>query len=169
MYLMRRRETPAGARVRPGAVASVVSASAIGVVAGLVLHGLGFPDRHTAALVRLPWCGPALIAAGLLLCEELIFRGVLQRGLEEVLAARLAVRGRALPRWLVPLVAALIDTAVAVVAVGSTPGLPLAALLTMHAAGAAAWAVTKRTPASWLARVIILAIATTLTLTSAAP
>jgi hypothetical protein len=136
------------APVVPGRRALPISA-AIGVLLGAVA-GLGGGGAASAPLrADLPaW----LTAAVFLLFEEAIFRGLVERALEEDLASPTAAR------WRGRAMAALLTGALAVVALAVTTA-PLTRLaLALAVAATAARAITGRLSAAWMARLAGLAV-----------
>jgi len=136
-YLARRSR----GRARLGLVAS----GGLAVAAGAGL-GFLFADHGGAS----PPAAVLIFGAAILLSEELVFRGVVQRGLESSLARR-GLRAA-------PALAAAASAAVSVVAIGEPTGV----LVAGHVAAAAMQAATGRTAAAWLVRVIAMLVATRL-------
>jgi hypothetical protein len=131
IYLWRRR-TPA----RLGVAASAGVAAVAAVAAGALLRAQGLATPWLLVVLGLP----------IALCEELVFRGVVQRGLE---AMRILGRNRVDNR----IAAALGSVTLAVVATGASATHPLGILIVSHAAAALTLAVTGRTLAAIVARV----------------
>jgi membrane protease YdiL (CAAX protease family) len=125
---------------------SLAFALPLGAGAGYALAGAG--AMPSLGNLTLPGAATGALA---LLAEELVFRGVLQRGLAEELAARGLRRSRA------GVGAAVASVGLAAVAMGTSgiggPGMALTgALVGSHVAAAAVWGFTGRTSAAWLAR-----------------
>ena len=92
------------------------------------------------------------VVSGLVLCEELVFRGVLQRGVESELGA-----GNRRSETFVRLAAAAASTVVAVIAgrlagTAQNGALGLLAPVAGHGAASLAFAFSGRVSAAWLAR-----------------
>jgi hypothetical protein len=144
-YLGRRRSArellPIG---RAGAVAL-----GTGVLAATLARLRGFPPAAFVDVLRLQPQG-ALLALPIIIAEELLFRGIVQRGLEEAIAARTTPgRARAFAA-----IASLVLSVVAAAAAGDPgPGI----LLALHGAAAVTRAITGRNSASILARVAAVA------------
>jgi uncharacterized membrane protein len=155
VYLVRR---PA-IRPRLGLAPAAAVAIAAGAIAGGLARAQGFPE---AALVGAIRAAPvaALLVLPAVVAEELLYRGVLQRGLEEALAPPIAAGAAPPPR--ARALAALLGTLLAVVASGIAGGPALGILLVLHGAAAVTRAVTGRAVASALARVVALAATLTL-------
>jgi hypothetical protein len=105
--------------------------------------GLGALARRLGGLPP-----PGILQGLVLLAEELLFRGVLQRALESELAALGLTPGKARAAAAAGTVTL---AAMAGAMAGGKPGLD-AAVVCSQAAGAAVWALTGRTGASFLAR-----------------
>jgi membrane protease YdiL (CAAX protease family) len=136
-YLARRPRAVA----RAGLAASAGIAIGAGAAVGFVLRVAGLPPA-----------GPVLWVAASMLAEELIFRGVIQRGLEEQFGARLGARAAA----------AALSVLVALVANASSASSVsgLGAVVATHIVAAGTHVVTGRTLAAWLARVAVMIVAT---------
>jgi hypothetical protein len=124
----------------------------LGGAAAVVTRALGGP---TADLSRAPqlltW---AAILLPIALAQELVLRGIVQRGLEELAERRghfVGARGRAL--------AALASLLLGLVAAGPTGAAAAGILLASHGAAAVTRAITGRNSASILTRVVALAAA----------
>jgi hypothetical protein len=140
LYLARTPRGPA----RSGLAASAGVALAAGLATSVLLRALGLVTSGLAVLFSRPRLAAGLSA--LLLGEELVFRGVVQRGLEPVVG-----------RWL----GAAASAALSLVAFGAMGylGIPFAVLLVSHAVAALVQAITGRTTAAWLARVVGIVVA----------
>jgi hypothetical protein len=154
VYLARR---PAG-RAPAGFARALAVALVVGATAGAAARALGFPDVEVAGAIRSLALVPALLAVVALgpvvVIEELLFRGIVQRGLEEALDER--------ARW--PLgrarvVGALGGVLISVVAVSAAAPGAAAILLVLHGAAALTRAITGRNSASILTRFVALAAA----------
>jgi membrane protease YdiL (CAAX protease family) len=93
-----------------------------------------------AAIMQQPLAGALVLPV--LLAEELVFRGIVQRGIEEALDRR---TGR--------VIAAVASVLLAVVAGGEAGAPPLGVVLAVHAAAALTRAITGRWSAAFLARI----------------
>jgi membrane protease YdiL (CAAX protease family) len=146
-YLARRRATRP---LMPYGWATAV-ALAVGALAATVARAQGFPPALFVAALRSQPQG-ALLAIPILIAEELLFRGIVQRGLEEALAARTTlpvVRARTLAAF-----ASVLLSVVASASAGAPgPGI----LLALHGAAAVTRAITGRNSASILARLLAAA------------
>jgi hypothetical protein len=146
VYLARRRDTgPRLALARSCALALIA-----GAVGGALARLQGFPPRGlTAAFGETP--AATLLVLPLLLCEELVFRGIVQRAIAEARLLRTDFANRAL--------AVGLSVTLAVMASGAatTPGViggaPLRILIVSHAVAALTRAMTGRALAAVLARV----------------
>jgi hypothetical protein len=141
-YLWRR---PAARAPRRGLVAAAVLALGIGLAAGAGGRALGLPGI-------LAGVAPGELAAGagfllvFLLAQEVLFRGIVQRALEEVVAGVPRLRRAA------PAIAAVTSVLLALASeVGQGPG--LGAFLLFNGAAALAMALSGRLSAAVLARV----------------
>jgi membrane protease YdiL (CAAX protease family) len=144
LYLARRRSTLVP---RLGLAASGAVGVAAGLVAGAVATRLA---PGTGAAPALPSPGWWSIGLLVVVAEELLFRGVVQRGLEEALAS--AWPGA--PSVAVLALAGTATLVVSVVAVGSSSmAPPLGILLAIHGAAVLTRATTGRVSAAVLARV----------------
>ena len=130
IYLLRRRASRAPARLR--LAPSLAIGLLVGGGAALALRGQMPALPLEIALATLPS----------ILAEELIFRGTLQRALEQTWSRRRAG----------VIAAALVTLAIACLA---TPG-PLLAIAAMHAVASALRAATGRTSTSFVARATVL-------------
>jgi hypothetical protein len=139
VYLWRR---PA-ARARLGLAAAAVFALAVGAAVGALAHALGFPGAALAATIRREPTG-WLVVLPVLLAEELLFRGIVQRGLEDALGGPASARARSL--------AALASVLISVVATGGPSGAAQGILLALHGGAALTRAATGRNSASILTR-----------------
>jgi hypothetical protein len=129
---------------------SLLLSAALGLLLGTIGALVG--GRGAAALPVRPGPSSWLAAAVFLLAEEAIFRGLLQRGLEEDLASSGQARGRGRGG------AALLSGALAVVAIAVTMA-PLTRLaIALTVAATAARGITGRMSAAWLARLAGLAV-----------
>ena len=135
----------------PAGVPRLALGSSLGL-AVVLGAGLALLLRRTAAapLPTLPastlagWMpGALLVAVPLLLAEELVWRGLLQRALEEQAAQR---------RWAVP-AAAVVTLVIGWVAAG---GQPMTFLVVAHAVPSLLRALTGRTSASFLGRLALV-------------
>jgi len=158
-YLAARR---APAPPRMGLAAGAALGVALGSAAGVLVHGVGFSDNAFAAAraagspAAVAWGAWALVLP-ILLAEELLFSGVVFRGLDEVLRDAFdktpvgASRARGL--------AVAGTVAVAVLAVGGGAGAaPLGVLCVMHGMATVTRAATGRISASFLVRVVAAAV-----------
>jgi hypothetical protein len=158
-YLAARR---APAPPHAGLAAGAASGVALGLAAGVLVHAVGFSDAAFAAArasgspAAVAWGAWALVLP-ILLAEELLFSGVVFRGLDELLREAFdktpvgAARARGL--------AVAGTVAVAVVAVGGGAGAaPLGVLCVMHGTATVTRAATGRISASFLARVAAAAV-----------
>ena len=153
MYLARRRATRqplAGAR-------ALAVALAVGVAAGGLARAQGFPDPALAVTFLGHPLGWALVLP-VVIAEELLFRGVVQRGLEEALQARPSSMFVPTPAR-ARLLAALGSVLISVVAASAADAPRLGVLLALHGAAALTRAVTGRNSASILTRVAATAVA----------
>jgi hypothetical protein len=130
IYLWRRP----GATPRMGSGPAVVLAVLLGAAVGLMLRHEARGMPPAALLATLP----------LILGDELIFRGTLQRALEERWASRRA------GRW----AAVAVTVAIAVLAAGA----PLAPVLAVHTVASLLRTATGRTSAAFLARATVIAV-----------
>jgi hypothetical protein len=161
-YLAGRRASsawPPRARLGPAFGLAV----AVGAFAGVVVHFIvahlvapGGPEGAfalgSASGSALAW-GAWAIVLPIVLADELLFRGVVFRGLDEVLGGALGERRGAF-------VAAAATVVVAAVATGGAPGAaPLGVLLISHSAAAVTRAATGRISAGVVARVAAAAVA----------
>jgi hypothetical protein len=148
-YLVRR---PAS-RAPLGLVRAIAAAVGVGAVTGAAAARLGRLDAAGAAALARDPLAWAVIAVAILV-EELVFRGIVQRGVEEALEGRGAWaprRARAL--------AALASVLLAVVAAGAAGASAPSILLVLHAAAALTRATTGRNSASILMRAVAAAAA----------
>jgi hypothetical protein len=136
-YLARRR----GGRARTRPLLSLAIAAAAGGALALVLRGLDFRAAVPSSLF---WY--QLAAA--LFAEELVFRGVVQRGLESLLASRGVAAARA------AIAAAAGGVLIALVAVSGGSAAPVGVLVATHTVAAGTQVITGRTLAAWVARVV---------------
>jgi hypothetical protein len=145
-YVARR---PAASR-RGGRGRAVVLALGIGLAAAGIARAMALPATLQAL-------APAEIAAqgvGVLLAilvQEVLFRGIIQRGAEGVVAGVPRLGRRAAPA-----LAAVVSVILALVS-DAGQGLGIGELLLAHGAAALAWAATGRLSASVLARVVAAA------------
>jgi hypothetical protein len=146
LYLWRRPN----ARPRSSPARAALVAAAVGAVAGGLSRLHSAPQGFTLeTLLQQPL--PGLVVLPVVLAEELLYRGVIQRGVEEALEPHLpTARARAL--------AALVSVSLAVVASGGG-GSGLGILLVSHGAAALTRAVTGRNSASVLTRLCAMAAA----------
>jgi hypothetical protein len=162
IYLARRPR----ALARAGLAGSLLLATGAGALAAGVVRAAG------GAGTRLPAGGAALVIATLAiaaLVEEIILRGIVQRGITEHGIAQPAIRPRGIkPRSPAPLRIGAAAISVVVGVVGTELALSLwaleggrgiAAVAVVQTAAALTYAVSGRVTAVWLARVIIVAIA----------
>jgi hypothetical protein len=149
VYLARRppARRPRSTWARAGAVAL-----GAGAAAAAVTRALGGPTPGIAA------APPLLVAAAILfpiaIAQELVLRGIVQRGLEELALRRgglTEARGRAL--------AALASILLGLVAAGPNGATAAGILLASHGAAALTRAITGRNSASILTRAVALAAA----------
>jgi len=139
---------------RRGLVVSTIGGALLGAAVGAFQRG-AVPISSATALPY--WIGTALF----LLAEEIIFRGVLQRSLEEDLAAP------RLPRWKARLAAGLVTGALGVMALAMTtasstglPGRMISLTISLQLAATLARGLTGRVSAAWIVRLTGLAICT---------
>jgi hypothetical protein len=141
-YLARRRPT---APARLTAVPAVVLAVAAGALGGAAGHAIGLP-----AVIPGTAAGELVASAGFILlvvlAQEVLFRGIVQRAVEEVVATVPRLRRAA------PALAAVASVLVALASEGGQ-GAGQGALLAFHGAAAAAMAVSGRFSSAVLARV----------------
>jgi hypothetical protein len=148
-YLWRRR----AARAPRGLLVSAAVAASSGAVAGALCRAQGFPEAALAAVVRAQPLAAAF-ALPAIIVEELLFRGIVQRGLDEALAS-----GTSIPTRRARALAALASVVVSVVAC-SVPGGPgVGILLALHGSAAMTRAITGRNSASILTRILASAVA----------
>jgi hypothetical protein len=144
---------------RMGLPAALTLALGVGLLAGAGARVLGLAG--SAAVVAMKMAAQPLnwlVAIPILVGEELLLRGLVQRGIEETLLASRITRRTGLAAGL----GALGSVAIAMVAVGGGAGaLPPVMVVVMHAAPAAARAATGRLSAAFLARAVALALAIT--------
>jgi hypothetical protein len=164
LYVARR---PAQSAPRVGWLGGGAWAVAAGAAAGGLVHGWGFPGATLAtSIVSRPFA--AALVLPILLAEELLFRGVVQRGVAEALeplaaaqaenADARARRGRAAA------LGAVVSVLLSVVASGG-PGEPaMGILLVVNGAAALTYAVTGRVSVAFLTRVMTLVAAAALPL-----
>jgi hypothetical protein len=131
---------------------AVPAAVLVGAAAASLLHVLGFPGAALAAAFAEPRAAAVALAA--IVAEELLFRGLIQRGLDESLTARAAW-----PPARARVVAALGSVLLAVVATGAEPGRAACILFVSHGAAAATRGMTGRNSASILTRVAATGLA----------
>jgi hypothetical protein len=141
VYLARRRNVDAGARL---GLASSLGLAVVGAtLAGALWRLEGFPPR------ALPATLPVFLLPVVFLCEELVFRGIVQRAVAEARLGRTDAQNRAL--------AVAVSVTLAVMASGAAGGAtgtyPLGILIVSHAVAALTRAMTGRTSAAVLARV----------------
>jgi hypothetical protein len=142
-----------GATKRGGTAGAVLLALVLGVAAGAGMRLLGFPPPEgVQALLQQPLAAALIVPV--LLGEELALRGVLQRGLEEALAARRAATVASTLG-----LSALGSVVLAVVAGGESGAPAIGVLLIVHAAAALTRAISGRWSAALLARVAAVAAA----------
>jgi hypothetical protein len=135
VYLARRP----GRRAPVDAARALAIAVVLGAAAGAVARALGFPDEAV----------PRTALLAVIVVEELLFRGIVQRGLEE------ALEDRALwPSSRRQAVAALGSVLISVVAAGAVGRGSAGILLTLHGAAALTRAITGRNSASILTRLV---------------
>ncbi|HVZ72167.1 MAG TPA: hypothetical protein VHJ20_07315 [Polyangia bacterium] len=131
LYVARRRSLSVPA---PRATPFVVVGAALAGAAGC--RALGWPGANAMLTDRLV----ALVLIVALLSDELVFRAIVQRGLEDVMLVSGSPRAsRAL--------AAYVTVTLAAVALGTTGPYPVGILIVCHAVGALTRALTGRT--SW--------------------
>jgi hypothetical protein len=141
---------PAG-RARLGLGAALGLAVAVGVAGGALARAQGSPPpAFVRSFLDHPLSG--LPALGLLLAEELVLRGVVQRSVEEALLRGGAPGGRA--EGIARLGGAAASVALGIVAAGLAGRSPLGILLVFHAAPSLTRAVTGRLSAACLARIV---------------
>jgi hypothetical protein len=149
VYLARRPSTEEPLGIARG----LVVALGLGVAAGAVARALGAPEAGVVASfgTRLSgWAALVLIAIG----QELVLRGIIQRGVAEALAR---LRGVTPPQ--ARALAALVSLLLGLVAAGAGGSRALVFLLVSHGAAALTRAVTGRNSASILTRALALAAA----------
>jgi len=138
------------APMRP-APSLAVAAVAGGGVAAVTLATIGPLALPVAAILALSILG-----------QEVVFRGVLQRAIQEQLLARGSTPGArgARARWIAAVVGSLVGVMAVQMAVPS-PSLrpPIATILAEQAFAAAVYALTGRVAASWLARAVVVGVA----------
>jgi hypothetical protein len=145
IYLARRPR----ARVFAGPLRSLLIAAGAGACAAAVGRDTLAP--HQPAPV-------AAIVAIAMLGEELIFRGVLQRGIQEH-AIAIAREPRA-GNWKARLTAAAVSSVVGVAANFGIPSLSLlASIAAVQVLAAVVYALTGRVTAAWLARAVVVGVA----------
>jgi membrane protease YdiL (CAAX protease family) len=137
---------------RRGLAVSLIAGALLGACVGAFQRG-AFPNYSGAAIPY--WVGIALFVVA----EEVIFRGALQRSLEEELAWRLLSS----PRWKVRLAAGVLTGALGIVALAmttaSSTGLA-AVTISLQVVAALARGMTGRVSASVVARLAALAVCT---------
>ncbi len=146
VLLRRARAVPDRRGLAVSTIAGVLLGAAVGA-----FHRGAVPLYAGAAIPY--WLGTGLFV----LAEELIFRGALQRSLEEDLA------WPALPRWKVRLAAGVLTGALGIVALAMTTaasGGLMALLISLQIVAALARGLTGRVSASVLARLTALAVCT---------
>jgi hypothetical protein len=149
LYLARR---PSATGPRTTWARAIVVALGLGGAAAAGIWAMGRANPAFAGAKSL-LVGAAL-AIPLVVAQELLLRGLIQRGLEELSLRRgghSATRGRAL--------AAFVSVLFGVVAVGPTGAAAAGILLASHGASAVTRAITGRNSASILTRVVALAAA----------
>jgi hypothetical protein len=175
VYLVRRRSAAGGPGPVLGHPTSAGLALGAGALTGLVLAAFGTaslgPEAAGARLLshaRFIGPGEAAIVIVALLGEEVMFRGVIQRGLAELLARRASGRtvwGQRLMAATGSVVVALVATRLAgvtgTVADASVAArlawpLGLASAVAVQVMAALVRAVTGRAAAAWLARIVAL-------------
>jgi hypothetical protein len=139
-------------RPAPRAPAGLGSAAAIAVALGGAAGGLARALGPAGAAVLEEPLGLAH-AGALLLAEELVYRGLVQRAVEEAVAGR----GSAAPAR-ARIVAAAVSLPFALVAATGPSAPRLGVLLALHGAAAVTRAITGRNSASILARIAAAAV-----------
>jgi membrane protease YdiL (CAAX protease family) len=137
---------------RRGLAVSVIAGALLGACVGASHRG-AFPLFSGAAIPY--WIGTALFV----LAEEAIFRGALQRSLEEDLAWPMLSS----PRWKARLAAGVLTGALGIVALALTTASPTglaAATISLQLVAALARGMTGRVSASVVARLAALAVCT---------
>ncbi|HTA20503.1 MAG TPA: hypothetical protein VK989_14525, partial [Polyangia bacterium] len=147
---------------RPKAVVegSRPRAAAIALAAGLVAGGLARAQGFPGAALRAPRAWVFLLL--LPLAEELLFRGVIQRGVAELLEPRPADAALRARHARAALVSAVVSVVLAVVAGGGVGAAPVGILLALHAAAALTRATTGRVSAAFLTRIVAATLAVAL-------
>jgi hypothetical protein len=138
-YLARR---PSASAPRSTPARALAVALGLGAAAAVVTRALGGPSLRRWAAIPLP----------VVIAQELVLRGIIQRGLEELAARRgglTAARGRVL--------AALASLLLGLVAGGPRGAAAVGVLLATHGAAALTRAITGRNSASILTRAVVLA------------
>jgi hypothetical protein len=154
LYLWRRPP----ARAPLGLPRAAAIALALGAMAAGAMRALGFPDAATAAVLARQPRGWAFVLP-VIIGEELVYRGLIQRGLEETADAAGGRTGG--PSGRARALAAAASLLLALVA-ASFPGAPrLGVLVALHGAAALARALTRRNSASILARIAATVAAVT--------
>jgi hypothetical protein len=137
---------------RPGAAkrGSLVGAAGWAVGLGAAV-GAGMRLFAGAQAPPAPWLGVLALLVPVLLGEELVLRGVLQRGLEEGLAQQRGATASSIA------LAAAIGVALSIIVAGGEVGAPpVGVLVAVHLAAAMTRAVTGRWTAALVARVVIV-------------
>jgi hypothetical protein len=147
LYLWRRPASRIPSRLGPALAVGAVA----GAAGGAALLALGLPLATPPAVFAEPRVWLAAVLG--LVADELLFRGLVQRGLEEAFESRLA-----LPPARARSGAALTCVFLAVMAAGPAGGLATVSFLAVHGAAAVTRAITGRNSASILARVALLAV-----------
>jgi membrane protease YdiL (CAAX protease family) len=156
IYLAR-RTAALTARARLGRSAAL--AVSAGLAAGALCRLRGFPDAAMAdAIARQPLSWTLVLPV--ILAEELLFRGVIQRAVEEAFGPRGgSSTTRGVQRLFVPTLSASVSVLLAVVAAGGVASPPLGLLLVLHGAAALTRAATGRVSAAILTRLAATAAA----------
>jgi hypothetical protein len=146
-------------RPRPRALMRPAASVALAAVAGAGAAGVTLATIGPHQPLALP---VAAILALSILGQEVVFRGVLQRAIQEQLLARGSTPGAPVAR--ARLIAAVVGGLVGVMAMQMavpSPSLrpPIATIVAEQAFAAAVYALTGRVGASWLARVVVVGVA----------
>jgi len=160
VYLLRRPRPPA--RMRP--LPSVASAAVLGALAALAIRTMLFgsgADGDQGAPPEVDILRLGLMSALTIVCEESVYRGVVQRAMEDLLARRRWGRvGAAATTVLLAAVATILAAAVPLRAAGDRRAILMGAIGTVvvvHTSAALVRAITGRAIAAGFARAIAAA------------